>query len=286
MAGPIIGAPSWQFDIPEIEDVVWLSPRRFEYGNFDWQEQYDWETFCLRMADAVIFYIPDEEESFEGHQYAQTTRTEFGEIIARGKKIFLSCYPGWPGDRYIKAKMRSYGQEGIYNSLEELVVGLRSWIEERKKDRIFFTSDTHFGSARALTLCKRPFSSVEEMDLTMMERWNSVVPPTAKVYHLGDFGDEKWKKYLNGEIVQIKGNYDTEGLECPIIREGYQLTHEPSRRTLDEGVLFGHTHGRQMIKKYGLDVGVDAHNFYPISKETVEFYMNAIKNNYDEEVFN
>ena len=26
--------------------------------------------------------------------------------------------------------------------------------------------------------------------------------------------------------------------------------------------LFGHIHGRQAIKTYGLDIGVDAHHFY------------------------
>lgn len=30
--------------------------------------------------------------------------------------------------------------------------------------RIWFTSDTHFGSERTLRLSKRPFNSVEEMN--------------------------------------------------------------------------------------------------------------------------
>ena len=67
------------------------------------------------------------------------------------------------------------------------------------------------------------------------------------------------------------------------------LFHEPNCCVKDSPIvkfnLFGHIHGRQMIKRYGLDVGVDAHDFRPISKDEVEFWMNAIKNHYDEEVF-
>lgn len=49
--------------------------------------------------------------------------------------------------------------------------------------------------------------------------------------------------------------------------------------------LFGHIHGLQMVKLYGLNVGVDSHNYKPISIETVEFYLNGILNFYDKNVF-
>ena len=49
--------------------------------------------------------------------------------------------------------------------------------------------------------------------------------------------------------------------------------------------LFGHIHERQMIKRFGLNVGIDCHNFKPIDLDTVLFYDNALKNFYDEEVF-
>lgn len=41
-----------------------------------------------------------------------------------------------------------------------------------------------------------------------------------------------------------------------------------------------------MIKPYGLNVGVDCHNFTPIDLDTVSFYLNGILNFYDNEVFN
>lgn len=44
--------------------------------------------------------------------------------------------------------------------------------------------------------------------------------------------------------------------------------------------LFGHIHGRQKVKRYGIDVGVDANFFRPMSADDVVFYMNAIVNGY------
>jgi calcineurin-like phosphoesterase family protein len=57
---------------------------------------------------------------------------------------------------------------------------------------IWFTSDHHFDHANFLTFKRadgtaiRPFSSVEEMNEVMIERWNAVVRPEDHVYHLGD----------------------------------------------------------------------------------------------------
>ena len=40
-----------------------------------------------------------------------------------------------------------------------------------------------------------------------------------------------------------------------------------------------------MVKRNGLNVGVDCHNFRPIDVETIEFYRTAIEKFYDENVF-
>lgn len=67
------------------------------------------------------------------------------------------------------------------------------------------------------------------------------------------------------------------------------MTHRPIDylKTNDKNyfTLFGHIHGRQMVKKFGLDVGVDAHHFRPVSLKDVLFYKTAIEKHYDENVF-
>ena len=41
----------------------------------------------------------------------------------------------------------------------------------------FVTSDTHFSHARISELAGRPFSTVEEMDSTLIRRWNDAIAP-------------------------------------------------------------------------------------------------------------
>lgn len=78
----------------------------------------------------------------------------------------------------------------------------------------FFVSDTHFGHERIISLCNRPFSSVEEMDEVMIERWNAVVKPTDTVIHFGDVALGKIAESLplvgrlNGHIKLVPGNHD------------------------------------------------------------------------------
>lgn len=178
---------------------------------------------------------------------------------------------------------------------------------------IYFTSDTHFGQERTLVLSKRPFVNVEEMDRTIINNWNTIVKDDDIVFHLGDFGNYETVKQLNGTIFLILGNYERKDIEEGKITLDYlehigiqvipdneqithyipeteekicmQLQHEPSKCDKNVFNLFGHIHGRQMIKKFGLDVGVDCHHFKPISIEDVLFYKEAIEKYYDEEVF-
>lgn len=173
--------------------------------------------------------------------------------------------------------------------------------------KIWFTADTHFNHQRTLELSRRPFKDVAEMNSEMINRWNEVVSPEDTVYHLGDFGDLAFSKLLNGKIILLYGNYEREDaslegrdltkeynfheviklneLYLDLGERGYNLIHEPSNRNEMKFNLFGHIHKLQMVRHYGLNVGVDCHNFKPIDLEEVKFYQDAINFHYDKEVF-
>lgn len=74
---------------------------------------------------------------------------------------------------------------------------------------IWVTSDTHFNHTNIWKTFKladgspaRPFTSDEEMNETMVERWNSVVMPSHHVYHLGDF--TMWRQDTGGWMARLR----------------------------------------------------------------------------------
>ena len=176
---------------------------------------------------------------------------------------------------------------------------------------IFFTADTHFGSQRTLELSRRPFGSVNHMDNEIVDRWNRVVGEADTVYHLGDFGEPGNLQDLNGKVIFLPGNYDGIATVCrltnfhgdqpagdkfvtrigpntDVVFDGvsFRLIHEPDEALgVDNFFLFGHIHKLQLVKRNGLNVGMDCHNFTPLSADDVMFYYEAIEKHYDDNVF-
>ena len=170
---------------------------------------------------------------------------------------------------------------------------------------IFFTSDHHFGHKNIIKFSNRPFSSVEEMDETMIQRWNEKIGPDDEVYHLGDVsfhspGNLKKILYrLNGKIYLIKGNHEKPAMACHFrfewvkdyfelviqdeeFKKGHQklILFHYAQRVWNAGHygtyhLYGHSHGNlpDDPKSLSFDVGVDCHNFYPLSYEEVKGIM-------------
>lgn len=183
--------------------------------------------------------------------------------------------------------------------------------------RVFFTSDTHFTSERHLELCKRPYSTVKEMDLEMVNNINKVVEKDDILFHLGDFGNYEMVKRIDCNVRLIMGNYEErdietyfrgdkdkfkkylldlgfydvcDNLETSINGRRVFMAHKPSEipGSFDNPLdvhLFGHIHGQQRIKKRGINVGVDCNSLAPVPWEDVIFYDKAIKDCYDEEVW-
>lgn len=86
----------------------------------------------------------------------------------------------------------------------------------------YYISDCHFYHRNLLTsMDMRPFSSVEEMNETMIEKWNRKVRKNDDVVILGDLSLAKGKETnavvsrLNGHLFLIRGNHDDKYLCDP-----------------------------------------------------------------------
>lgn len=81
---------------------------------------------------------------------------------------------------------------------------------------IRFISDIHFGHKNAIRFDSRPFTTVGEMDLGMIESWNSVVSPGDMTYILGDVSWHDTEhsadllRRLRGRKILVRGNHDTQ----------------------------------------------------------------------------
>ena len=182
---------------------------------------------------------------------------------------------------------------------------------------LYFTSDNHFGHANIIRYCNRPFSSVEEMSETMIDRWNERVKHGDTVYHIGDFAlrlgvpeVEAIIRRLNGDKHLVLGNHDLKNKSVlrakGFVEQVYYkelkvdaqqkiiLCHYPfmtwngsHRGSWD---LHGHCHGSlkpRMCpfcrKSEGemtarrIDVGVDCWNFFPVSLQEVKEKMDKVK---------
>jgi calcineurin-like phosphoesterase family protein len=77
---------------------------------------------------------------------------------------------------------------------------------------IYFSSDHHFNHFNVITYCSRPFSTIDEMNESLIQKWNDTVGPKDVVWYLGDFSLSRKAlpivSRLNGEIHLIPGNHD------------------------------------------------------------------------------
>lgn len=314
LAGPIMGAENWQqraiADLADL-DIYIANPRREKSDNFNYDRQVEWETFYLSRADVVMFWLPLEAQHVEGRSYAQTSRFELGEWLGRtdfnrraGKAVVIGIEDGFPGKSYV-CKRCENSPCRVFDSYRQTMAEVRRRLESR--GRVFFTSDTHFGSERTLVLSRRPFASVRDMDWSLTANWNRAVAPEDTVWHLGDFGAPEFAMHLNGHIHLILGNYESDEIKrnpayleelkrtfvsvdlSRVITtsdgEPLHLSHKPSGADQQMFNAFGHIHGRQKCKRFGCDVGVDANHFAPLAEEDLLFYKNAVIRHYDEEVF-
>lgn len=79
---------------------------------------------------------------------------------------------------------------------------------------VWFTSDSHFGHDRIISLSNRPFKDVNHMNEMLVKNWNEVVGLDDHVFHLGDVALGSFASSiayvgrLNGFKHLIVGNHD------------------------------------------------------------------------------
>lgn len=167
-------------------------------------------------------------------------------------------------------------------------------------NKIYLSSDFHFGHSREFLYKPRGFESIEEHDNRIIENWNSIVASDDICYILGDcmLGDNthgiECLKQLNGKLHIIAGNHCTntrielykqlpnvifEGYGMPLKYKKYHffLSHYPtltSNFDYDEPLkkqvisLCGHSHTKDKFvdidKGLIYHVELDAHNNKPV----------------------
>lgn len=158
---------------------------------------------------------------------------------------------------------------------------------------IFLISDTHFGHANILKFVRadgsavRSFQSVEEMDEHIVERWNSVVKPQDKVYHLGDVSMSKSNiatvGRCNGHKRLVLGNHDNHPIHLylPFFEAVYGsrmldrmlLSHIPVHpESIGKSIanVHGHVHNSVPALHYGP-------RYYNVSSEVLDYTPIALE---------
>lgn len=178
--------------------------------------------------------------------------------------------------------------------------------ERFNPEKTFYTSDHHFGHFNVINHCNRPFKTLEEMDITLIKKWNEVVPKDGVVFHLGDLiwssvrlSRARWiLSQLNGRIFWCYGNHDEDDFKLTrdlatnswielsadvlSIRVGtdrvfmshYAHTIWP-RSHKGTWHLYGHSHGTLPDDPNSLkmDVGVDTNDFKPYAHKDIARIM-------------
>lgn len=184
---------------------------------------------------------------------------------------------------------------------------------------IFWTSDWHLNHLNIIKYCNRPFSNLEEMNSTIINRFNERVNSDDMCFYLGDFifksGSNRgegepdkamtFRNQLNcRQMIFIEGNHDAKGknsLRTPIrkiiIRYGGKdicMVHSPDH--IDWNYSFhicGHVHEKWDFKEFQrngkrihcCNVSVERWKYYPITWDEInQAYSSWLKGRKNETI--
>lgn len=159
----------------------------------------------------------------------------------------------------------------------------------------YYTSDLHFGHQKIISLCNRPFDTVEEMNQTIINNINSRCKDSDMLYILGDIGFcgnyvVDLVRQINCKKILIVGNHDHKQIihrsfrscfedikEYAYVRDGeYKIycAHYPHAEW--DGWyknwyhFFGHVHNADTIgarimriHERAVNVGIDVNSYIP-----------------------
>lgn len=172
---------------------------------------------------------------------------------------------------------------------------------------IYYTSDLHLGHENCISMCNRPFSSIEEMDEKLIEAWNKRVHKDDVVFILGDLmfkskeNPETYLKRLKGKKFLIIGNHDRTWIQKINLAEYFMgwsslevintgrgkatLCHFPLIEHEGRFLIHGHMHGNTNRRMWdfvkdddnAFNAGVDINGYQPVTFEELVANNKAFK---------
>lgn len=152
----------------------------------------------------------------------------------------------------------------------------------------FFTADEHYNHANIIRYSKRPFSTIEEMNDTMIEKFNEKVTSKDITIHAGDFCFGRTQdaqniiRQLNGNHIFLKGSHDRwlknkkatpqiweKRIHGQLIVVCHYCLRTWAASHYNSWHLYGHSHGCLPSEGKSHDIGVDTNDFYPYSEEDI-----------------
>jgi calcineurin-like phosphoesterase family protein len=163
----------------------------------------------------------------------------------------------------------------------------------------FVISDLHLGHTNIIRYCRRPFSSVLEMDTVLLDNWNYTVKADDEVYYLGDLRHGRnappashFLEKLNGNITYIIGNHDEQlPSSLPFLKLTHQgldfmLIHDPADVPKDYRgwVIHGHLHNSDYERfpfidanRRTINVSAELVDYIPVSLDEIAGFARALQ---------
>lgn len=284
---------------------IW-TPHRFDTQPEFWFHSVIAFKDIDRKFDRIWHYLNKKEKPYINQHLIRITVLNHCRRIEREYDLILRK---WLTRR--EALSKNLYQKTV-NKLAELTgksepveVKVSLWHHIRRlfgKKRLYLIGDTHFDHGNIIGHVNRPFQNAEEMNKTLVAKWNALVVPNDTVYFLGDwsFGrgarpPKYWMDRLRGHIKPIKGSHDPDDKSLKMLEfdelhykgTRFLLIHSPDpddpkqtenqKKKLEDWhgwIIHGHKHNND-LKDYPfingerktINVSVELINYQPLDIE-------------------